>query len=71
VTLAQTFDHLTTDPMASSPLSIDEAIDQISGQARTTFDPTLTNLFVQVINECKHSLPPMAIASTTAERRKP
>lgn len=71
VALAQTFDHLTTEPMDSSPLSVDEAIDRISSQAHATFDPTLTNLFVQVINECKHSLPPMAIAATTAERRKP
>ena len=71
VALAQTFDHLTTDPTDSPPLSVDEALDRISNLAHTYFDPTLTNLFSQVINECKHSLPPMAIAATTAERRKP
>jgi putative two-component system response regulator len=71
VALAQTFDHLTAEPMASPPLSIDEAIDRISNQAHTYFDPTLTNLFAQVINECKHSLPPMAVAATTAESHKP
>jgi putative two-component system response regulator len=70
VALAQTFDHLTADPTASSPLSIDEALDRISTQAHTDFDPRLTNLFIQVINECKHSLPPMAVAATTAESRK-
>lgn len=70
VALAQTFDHLTADPTASSPLSIDEALERISGQAHTYFDPKLTNLFIQVINECKHSLPPMAVAATTAESRK-
>lgn len=70
VALAQTFDHLTADPMASSPLSIDAALDRISSQAHTYFDPRLTNLFIQVINECKHSLPPMAVAATTAESRK-
>ena len=70
VSLAQTFDHLTADPMASSPLTIEEALDRISSQAHTYFDPTLTNLFIQVMNECKHSLPPMAIASATAESRK-
>ena len=70
VALAQAFDHLTADPMASTSLSIDEAIDRISSQAHTYFDPTLTNLFAQVFNECKHSLPPMAIASATAESRK-
>ena len=70
VALAQTFDHLTTEPLESAPLSVDEAIDLISTQAHTSFDPTLTNLFFQVINECKHSLPPMAIAATTTEPRE-
>ena len=71
VALAQTFDHLTVDAMASPPLSIDEALDRISSQARTYFDPTLTHLFAQVINECKQSLPPMAITATTTESHKP
>lgn len=70
VALAQTFDHLTTDPTDSSPLSIDAAIDRISNQAHTYFDPTLTNLFTHVISECKHSLPPMADAAATTESRK-
>lgn len=70
VALAQTFDHLTAEPMTSSPLSIDEAISRISSQAHTYFDPTLTNLFSQVINECRHSLPPMAIATATVENPK-
>jgi putative nucleotidyltransferase with HDIG domain len=69
VALAQTFDHLTADPMNSSPLSIDAAIDRISSQAHTYFDPTLTNLFIQVINDCKHSLPSMANAAAPAESR--
>jgi len=71
VALAQTFDHLTAEPLASPPLSIDEVIDRISSQAHTYFDPTLTTLFSQVITECKHSLPPMAIAAGTGESRKP
>jgi putative nucleotidyltransferase with HDIG domain len=70
VALAQTFDHLTAEPLTSSPLSIEEAIGHISSRAHTYFDPTLTNLFSQVINECKHSLPPMAIATATVENRK-
>ncbi len=70
VALAQTFDHLTSDPLDSSPLTIEAAIDRISSQAHTYFDPTLTNLFVQVINECKYSLPPMADALATTESRK-
>jgi len=70
VTLAETFDHLTTAPMDSSPLSIDAAIDHISSHAHTAFDPTLTNLFVQVMNECKHSLPSIANAAATTEIRK-
>jgi HD-GYP domain-containing protein (c-di-GMP phosphodiesterase class II) len=56
--------------MDSAPLSVDEAIERISSQAHTYFDPTLTNLFIQVLNECKHSLPPMAIVATSSEPRK-
>jgi HD-GYP domain-containing protein (c-di-GMP phosphodiesterase class II) len=46
------------------PLSIDDAIRQISLQSDTHFDPMLADLFVRAVNECKASLPAMAIAST-------
>ena len=63
VCIAQTFDHLTAETPGRSPLSIDDAIRQISLQAHTHFDPMLTDLFTQVVNECKASLPAMAIAT--------
>lgn len=63
VCIAQAFDHLTAETPGSSPLSIDDAIRQISLRSHTHFDPMLTDLFTRVVNECKASLPAMAIAA--------
>lgn len=64
VCLAQAFDHLTAETPGRSPLTIDGAIQQISLQSQTYFDPMLTDLFIRVVDECKASLPAMAIAAT-------
>jgi HD-GYP domain-containing protein (c-di-GMP phosphodiesterase class II) len=64
VCIAQAFDHLTAETPGRMPLSIDDAIRQISLQSDTHFDPMLADLFVRAVNECKASLPAMAIAST-------
>ncbi|HEU4685280.1 MAG TPA: HD domain-containing phosphohydrolase [Nitrospira sp.] len=64
VCLAQSFDHLTAEVPEGNPLSIDEACEFLSAHAGTFFDPSLTMLFVQVVQECKASLPAMAIATT-------
>jgi len=66
VGIAESFDHLTTEAPDRPPLSIDDAVRQLSLQSRTRFDPCLTDLFIEVVHECKASLPPMAIATTTA-----
>jgi HD-GYP domain-containing protein (c-di-GMP phosphodiesterase class II) len=63
VSIAQTFDHLTAETPGRSPLSVDDAIRRISLQSHTHFDPMLTDLFTRVMNECKASLPAMAIAA--------
>ena len=63
VCIAQAFDHLTAETPGRSPLSIDDAIRQISLQSQTHFDPMLADLFTRVVNECKASLPAMAIAA--------
>ena len=63
VGIAEAFDHLTVEAPGHSPLSIDDAIRQISLQSHTRFDPRLTELFIKVVHECKSSLPPMAIAA--------
>jgi putative two-component system response regulator len=47
------------------PMSIDDAIRKIVLQADTHFDPKLTKLFAQVVQECKSSLPALAIAKTS------
>ncbi|MBA5865545.1 MAG: response regulator [Nitrospira sp. CR1.3] len=64
VCLAQTFDHLTAEVPDRSPLSIDEACQFITAHGGSYFDPTLASLFVRVVQECKASLPAMAIATS-------
>ncbi|HEX2055287.1 MAG TPA: HD domain-containing phosphohydrolase [Nitrospiraceae bacterium] len=64
VAIAQTFDRLTVDIPGARPLSVDDAMRQIALQAETHFDPMLTELFIRVVQECKASLPALAIAAT-------
>ena len=65
VAIAQAFDNLTVDMPGHQPTSIEDAIRQILLQADTHFDPKLTELFAQVVRECKSSLPALAIAKTS------
>ncbi|MGZ8393438.1 MAG: HD domain-containing phosphohydrolase [Nitrospira sp.] len=67
VAIAQAFDNLTVDMPGHLPLSIDDAIRQVSLQADTHFDPKLTELFARVVRECKSSLPALAIAKTSPD----
>jgi putative nucleotidyltransferase with HDIG domain len=68
VCLAQTFDHLTAELPGRTPFSIDDACQQMLSYAGTYFEPKLTELFVRVIQECKGSLPAMAMATTPTDR---
>jgi len=68
VCLAQTFDHLTAELPDRTPLSIDEASKFMAAHAGTYFDPALTSLFTQVVQECKASLPAMALATSPSGR---
>jgi len=68
VCLAQTFDHLTAEVPGRTPLSINDACQQMLSYAGTHFEPKLTKLFVRVIQECKGFLPAMAIATAPTER---
>jgi putative two-component system response regulator len=68
VCLAQTFDHLTAELPDRTPLSIDDACRQMLSYAGTHFEPKLTELFSRIIQECKASLPAMAIATSPADR---
>ena len=68
VCLAQTFDHLTAEILGRTPLSIDDACQQMLSYAGTHFEPKLTELFARVVQECKASLPAMAMAATPTER---
>jgi putative nucleotidyltransferase with HDIG domain len=66
VCLAQAFDHLTAELPGRRAMTIDRACQDMVQHAGTFFDPTLTELFTRVIDECKASLPAMAIATTPA-----
>jgi putative nucleotidyltransferase with HDIG domain len=68
VCLAQTFDHLTAELPGRTPLSIDDACQQMLSHAGTHFEPNLTELFTRVVQECKASLPAMAIATSPTDR---
>jgi len=68
VCLAQTFDHLTAELPGRTPLSIDDACQQILSYAGTHFEPKLTELFARVVQECKASLPAMAMATTPTDQ---
>jgi putative nucleotidyltransferase with HDIG domain len=64
VAIAQAFDTLTVDIPGAQPLGVEDAIQQITLEANTFFDPMLTELFSRVVHECKSSLPALAIAAT-------
>lgn len=68
VCLAQAFDHLTAELPDRTAFSIDDATRFLADRAGTYFDPTLTALFTQVVQECKASLPAMAIATHPSSR---
>jgi len=71
VCLAQTFDHLTAELPGRTPLSIDDACQQMLSYSGTHFEPKLTELFARVVQECKASLPAMAMATTPTDRSDP
>jgi len=54
---------LTTDPPTPQAMPIEAAIQQITLQAETRFDPMLTDVFARVMNECKASLPALAMSA--------
>jgi len=68
VCLAQAFDHLTAELPDRVAVSIDDASRFLHERAGTYFDPALTALFIQVVQECKASLPAMAIATNPSSR---
>ncbi|HSF66620.1 MAG TPA: HD domain-containing phosphohydrolase [Nitrospiraceae bacterium] len=68
VCLAQTFDHMTAELPGRTPLSIDDACQQMLAYAGTHFDPKLIEIFARVVKEYKASLPAMAIATNPTDR---
>jgi putative two-component system response regulator len=51
VGIAQVFDDLTAEKPERTPVSINEALEQIEKQADTAFDPTLTEIFCHTMRE--------------------
>ena len=71
VCLAHTFDYLTGELPGRRPLSMEEACHQIRAYAGTHFDPTLTELFVRVLLDCKASFPTLATTPPTKNPTPP
>lgn len=62
VGIAQAFDHLTADAPGRSCLSTETAIQQISLNSGTHFDPQLLEVFLDVVKDSAASLPTTAVA---------
>ena len=62
VGMAQLFDHLTADAPGRSPLSIEQAIQQITNPSLMQFDPQLLELFIDVVKESTASIPTLSAA---------
>lgn len=62
VGMAQLFDHLTADAPGRSPLSIEQAIQQITNPSLIQFDPQLLELFIDVVKESTASIPTLSAA---------
>lgn len=62
VGMAQLFDHVTADAPGRSPLSVEQAIQQISNPLAMQFDPQLLELFIDVVKESTASIPTMTAA---------
>ena len=60
VSIVQAFDHLTTEISGRSPFPADQALHRIARESHAQFDPVLTDLFREVMMDCKDSLPPLA-----------
>ncbi|MBS0150944.1 MAG: response regulator [Nitrospira sp.] len=56
VGMAQLFDHLTADAPGRSPLSVEQAIQQITNPSLMQFDPQLLDLFIDVVKESTASI---------------
>ncbi|MDH5194044.1 MAG: response regulator, partial [Nitrospira sp.] len=59
VGMAQLFDHLTADAPGRSPLSVEQAIQQIANPSPMQFDPQLLELFIDVVKESTASISTM------------
>lgn len=60
VGMAQLFDHLTADTPGRSPLTVEQAIEQITNPSLMQFDPQLLELFIDVVKESTASIPTMS-----------
>lgn len=59
VGMAQQFDHLTADAPGRSPLSVEQAIQQITNPLLMQFDPKLLDLFIDVVKQSTPSISTM------------
>lgn len=61
VSVSEAFDYMTVEAPDRSHLTIEEAARDISRESGSFFDPSLVDLFVEVLARHRASLPPLAV----------
>ncbi|MCP9449928.1 MAG: response regulator [Nitrospira sp.] len=71
VSVSEAFDYMTVEAPDRSNLTIEEAARGISRESGSFFDPSLVDLFVEVLTRHRASLPPLAVTPVTVPGKLP
>ncbi|MCP9447317.1 MAG: response regulator [Nitrospira sp.] len=71
VSVSEAFDYMTVETPDHSHLTIEEAARGISRESGSCFDPSLVDLFVEVLTSHRASLPPLAVTPVTVPGKLP
>ncbi|MCP9472073.1 MAG: response regulator [Nitrospira sp.] len=71
VSVSEAFDYMTVEAPDRSDLTIEEAACSISRESGSFFDPSLVDLFVEVLSRHRASLPPLAVTPVTMPGKLP
>ncbi|MCA1958100.1 MAG: HD domain-containing protein, partial [Nitrospira sp.] len=71
VSVSEAFDYMTVEAADRSHLTIEEAARGISHESGSFFDPSLVDLFVEILTRHRASLPPLAVTPVTMPGKLP
>jgi putative nucleotidyltransferase with HDIG domain len=71
VSVSEALDYMTLEAPDRSHLTIEEAARDISRESGSFFDPSLVDLFVEVLARHRASLPPLAVTPVTVPGNLP